>query len=310
MPLHRTNNITSTFPYKIGFDVSGTVVAVGSAASANFKQGQHVYSRVPASHRGTLAEYVLSPSYFVAQKPANISHAASASIPLAATTAFQALKKADEALAGGLAGKTVLIPAGLSGTGSFGVQIAKNYFKAGKVITTLSPAKMSIFDERIGNNVADQIIDYTKGNASVLEEIGKGSVDFMFDTQGQSIALVSAIKPKTGLILTISMIPNGTEMAEISPGLAWYMKPIMNVVDFGIKRYLTSWWSIKYDYHTLNPSGKDLDILRGMVENGDLKPVVGDVVGLEDLSGVRKGCKQILDGKGGVGKFVVSVVKD
>lgn len=275
-----------------------------------FKIGDAVFSRVPNTHRGTLAEYVVVPSYYIAHKPSTIPHSAAASIPLAAQTAFQALKKADETLEGGLAGKTVLIPAGLSGTGSFGVQIAKNYFKAGKVITTLSPGKMSIFDERIGNKVADQIIDYTRGNASVIQQIGKGTVDFLFDTQGQSIALVSTLKPKTGVIQTISMLPNGSEMALIAPGLVWWMKYVLDVADFGIRRYLMNWWSVRYSYHNLAPNGKDLEILGQMVDKGDLKPVVGDVVALEDVSGVRNGCKQVLDGKGGVGKFVVSVIKD
>lgn len=284
--------------------MSGTVVAVGSG-DKNFKVGDEVYSRVPNSHRGTLAEYVAIPTYYVAHKPTNIDHVTAASIPLAAQTAFQALRQADETLAGGLAGKTVFIPAGLSGTGSFGVQIAKNYFKAGKVITTLSPGKMHIFDERVGSNVADQVIDYTKGNAHVMEQVGTGTVDFLFDTMGQSIAMVSTLKPKTGLILTISMVPNGSQMYKVSPGMVWYMKYILDVADFGIKRYLTNWWSVKYSYFNLTANGKDLETLKGMVENGQLKPVVGDVVGLEDLSGVRKGCKQILDGKGGVGKFVV-----
>jgi hypothetical protein len=38
-----------------------------------------------------------------------------------------------------------------------------------------------------------------------------------------------------------------------------------------------------------------------------LKPIVGSVVKLSDIEGVRKGCQQLLDGKGGVGKFVVEI---
>ena len=250
------------------------------------------------------------PAYYVARKPTNITHTAAASIPLAGQTAFQALRQADESIPGGLAGKTVLIPAGLSGTGSFGVQIAKNYFKAGNVITTLSPAKIATFDEVIGKGVADLVIDYTKGNQSVIQQIGKGKVDFLFDTMGQSIALVSTVNPKTGLILTISMLPTGSQMQEISPNLSWYMKYFLDVGAFAIKSYLTTWWGMRYSYKNLYPNGKDLEIIKGMVERGEVNPVVGEVVQLEDIEGLRKGCKQILDGKGGVGKFVVQVIKD
>lgn len=229
---------------------------------------------------------------------------------MAAVTAFQVLREADSRLPGGLAGKTVLIPAGLGGTGSFGVQIAKNYFKVGKVITTLSTRKIATFHEILGEGVVDQVIDYTKGNASVIEQIGKGTVDFLFDTAGQSIALVATLKPKTGLILSISFVPSGSEMAKLCPGVVWYLKYILDAAEFGVKRYLGNWWGVSYSYYLLEPNGKDLETLKDLVESGGLKPIIGNVVGLEDLDGVRKGCTQILEGKGGVGKFVVEVIKD
>ncbi|SRR6266536_4661009 len=108
------------FPYKIGYDLAGTVVAVGSSVS-HFQPGDEVYSRAPGAYRGSVAEYALSTQPTTALKPPALSFAEAASIPLAAQTALQALDKADKALDGGLKEKTVFVPAGLSGTGSFAV---------------------------------------------------------------------------------------------------------------------------------------------------------------------------------------------
>lgn len=91
-----------------------------------------------------------------------------ASIPLAAMTALQALRKYD----GDLTGKTVLIPAGrmalppncnafsndiqVSGTGLFACQLAKNVFHAGKVITTVSTSKIPKVKELLGEGTVDE----------------------------------------------------------------------------------------------------------------------------------------------------------
>lgn len=57
---------------------------------------------------GSCSEYVKCPEQDVALKPPSLSFEDAASIPLAAMTALQALRKYD----GDLAGKTVLVPAG------------------------------------------------------------------------------------------------------------------------------------------------------------------------------------------------------
>jgi NADPH:quinone reductase-like Zn-dependent oxidoreductase len=56
------------FPYKIGYDLAGVVVAVGSAVK-NFKPGDSVYSRTKEIYRGSVAEYALSTEGTTAMKP-------------------------------------------------------------------------------------------------------------------------------------------------------------------------------------------------------------------------------------------------
>lgn len=227
-------------------------------------------------------------------------------MPLAAQTSYQSLLLANSKLTGGLKGKTVFIPGGLSGTGSFAVQIAKNHFHAGKVVTTLSPKKISILDEVIGEGVIDQVVDYTKGTKSIVQAVGKQSIDFMFDPVGQTLPLVEVMKPN-GLVLSISTVPSGKQMQGSSPNMKWFMVYALNAIDWVLRTYMKRWWGMDYAWVGLKPNGEDLKALAGMVDRKELKPVVGEVVKLQDLEGVRRVCDMVFSGKGGLGKFVIEV---
>jgi NADPH:quinone reductase-like Zn-dependent oxidoreductase len=290
------------WPSKIGYDLAGEVVAVGSSVST-FKTGDEVYSRVSTENRGTLAEYCLSTVSTTALKPTSLTFAEAAATPLAAQTALQALDIGEERVEGGLRGKIVYVPAGLSGTGSFAVQLAKNVFGAKTVVTSLSPSKIRMVEELMGERGPDVIVNYQK--EKTVDVTGKGRVDFMFDTVGETIKGLDVVK-KGGCIVSISTAPHGTSFKKKNPGLPTYLEYILNVVDWVFRTY-TGWWGVNYQYLVMQGNAKDLERLRGWVGEGKVKPVVGNVVKLSDIEGVRKGCQQILDGKGGVGKFVVEI---
>ncbi|KAN0122284.1 GroES-like protein [Hyaloscypha variabilis] len=292
----------ANFPSKLGYDLAGEVVDVGTDVST-FKKGDEVYSRVGTEHKGTLAEYCLSSVSTTALKPASLSFAEAAAIPLAAQTALQALDVGEEQVKGGLKGKVVYVPAGLSGTGSFGVQLAKNVFGAKSVVTSLSPGKIKLIGELMGEGTPDVIVDYTK--QKTVDVTGKGSVDFMFDTVGETVKSLGVIR-KGGAIVSVSMGPNGTDFKKKNPTLPTYIAYILNVVDWLLRTY-TGWYGVSYKALVLVGNAKDLERLSGWVQEGKVKPIVGSVVKLSDLEGVRKGCQQCLEGKGGVGKFVVEI---
>jgi hypothetical protein len=66
------------------------------------------YFLLTSNFLGSWSEYAVCPERYIALKPASLSFENAASIPLAASTAFQALRKYD----GDLSGKTVFVPAG------------------------------------------------------------------------------------------------------------------------------------------------------------------------------------------------------
>lgn len=109
------------FPVVPGWDVAGVVTAVGMD-TPEYAVGDDViaYARKDVIGAGSFAERIAVPVSAVARKPASLSWAQAAGLPLAGGTALRTL----DAL-GVQPGQTVLIHAAAGGVGSLGVQIAR-----------------------------------------------------------------------------------------------------------------------------------------------------------------------------------------
>ncbi|KAM3512392.1 hypothetical protein MY11210_003958 [Beauveria gryllotalpidicola] len=298
--------VHDTFPYKMGYDAAGVVEEVGSGVTT-FKAGDEVYVRLPETSRGAWAEFVVCPESFIARKPKNLSFSEAASLPLAAMTALQALRE----YKGSLEGKTVFIPAGLSGTGAYGLQIAKNIFKAGKVITTVSTSKVPKVPELLGAHVVDQVIDYTKEDP--IKTIPAASVDFIFDTTGQATEFMPLLVKGSGLVVSVSTVPSGATLQNSSfmdtpdrPRLPIAVRVFLDATD-QLRKLKARFYGVEYKYIFVEPSGKHLALLGDAAEQGKLRPVVGLRVDLGDIDKVREACWQTYNGKGGLGKTVFEV---
>lgn len=156
-------------PWTVGYDVSGVVTDVGSDAEG-FSVGDAVFARADGMQAGTMAEYAAVKTHDLAVKPANISHAEAAGVPLAGLTAWQALFDK-----GGLeSGQRVLIHAGSGGVGTLAIQFAKH---AGAWVATTASAENAALVEEMG---ADQFVDYSNERFEDVVE----SVDLVFDMLG------------------------------------------------------------------------------------------------------------------------------
>ena len=319
------------FPYKIGHDLSGTVIQVGASVT-EIAVGDDVYTSLPLADGGScpapcsgysfwqwlsnpvrscikliigsVSEYALTSWKNIARKPVSLSHIEVASLPVVALTALQAFQSAVDTIPGGLSGKTVMVPAGLSGTGSIGLQLAKHVYGAAKVITTVSTSKVPQIDQLLGKGTVDQIIDYTKQD--VLKEVESRSVDFLFDTVGTGMASLALVKPKTGIVISISNIPPGNSIARIMPKTPWLLRRIFDAVDFFNRKRATR-WSVKWECRLMELNVGDLDRVSQLVEEGKIRAIVGRTAKLSELQEIRDACTAIKAGKGGVGKFVVDV---
>ncbi|KAF7594219.1 DNA-directed DNA polymerase [Aspergillus hancockii] len=290
--------LADSFPYQIGYDCAGTVTKIGSKVT-RCKVGDAVYIKLPESCRGSWSEYVTCPEGHVALKPPSLSFADASSIPLAALTGLQALRK----YKGDFSDKTVFVPAGLSGTGSYACQLAKNVFKAGKVITTVSTSKVASVGELLGDSTVDEIIDYKKSDPKAV--IPAHSVDFLFDTVGCSMEYLPLLRPG-GCIISISTLPPGNSLQcsdlmhlPHKPVIPVYVRVALNLQDYFTTRRARC-KNVHYEYIFTEQSGQDLDMLKRWVEEGKLKPVVGKIVKFSDIEAVRQASQVVFDGHGGI----------
>jgi NADPH:quinone reductase-like Zn-dependent oxidoreductase len=227
-------------------------------------------------------------------------------MPLVLYTASSALQQAANLLQGGLKGKTVLIPGGLSGTGSVGVQLAKHVYGASKVITTTSTNKIPLMSQYVVDGSVDQIIDYKKQD--IHKEIPSQSVDFAFDNMGAMTSLIPLVKP-SGVFLSVATIPTPKLAKKEFGNLPWWLVLVMDIVNVYYNWKLRG-KNINYTFIFGAVRNGDLERVGTWVEEGKLKPVVGKVVDLNDLNAIRDGCEQINKGIGGVGKMVVQIVPE
>ncbi|KOU81674.1 NADPH:quinone reductase [Streptomyces sp. XY593] len=172
----------------VGWDVSGTVEAVGPGVTL-YAPGDEVYG-MPHFPRqaGGYAEYVVAPARHFARKPASLDHVQAAALPLAALTAWQALVDT----AGVTAGQRVLVHAAAGGVGHLAVQIAKA--RGAYVIGTASAAKHDVLRE-LG---ADELIDYR--SVDFAEAVA--DVDVVLDALGGDTAerSLKVLKPGGHLV--------------------------------------------------------------------------------------------------------------
>jgi len=145
-------------PHVPGYDVSGTIDAVGAGVTG-FRAGDRVVGFIPMAGNGSAAEYVAAPADALALAPTGIDLADAAALPSVALTAWQALF--DQ---GGLtSGQRLLITGAGGAVGGYAIQLAK---RAGAyVIATASPRSK----DSVTAAGADEVIDHT--SASVLASV-------------------------------------------------------------------------------------------------------------------------------------------
>jgi NADPH:quinone reductase-like Zn-dependent oxidoreductase len=148
-------------------------------------------------------------------------------------------------------------------------------------------------------------VDYTKGN--VNEVIGKGNVDFMFDTMKGATAALPVMKKRTGVIVSVSTSRSGTVLRKNhAPDIPSYLVALLNFIDWFYTTYI-GWHDVNYSSLYMSGNAKNLEDFSRWVGEGKIKTVVGSTAKLSDIEGVRRGCQQVYDGKGTVGKFVIEI---
>ena len=271
----------ASFPHVICYDVAGVVEEAD--LEGKFSVGQPVFARLVGNendgkktpwYRGAMAEYCVADTANVVMKPDNLTFEEAASIPLVGMTAFQALKSS-----GLKEGDRIFISGGAGGVGTIAIQLAKNVFKAGLIVTTASKGEKENLCKSLGADVvidASGVSDYKNTRFDeVYGGINDEKFDVCFDTTAESHEMSKIIK-EGGKIVTIAGMPTLEEIRRIG-GTAWILKLFLKGKEKRKEFRSAKFVGANWDYLFLSPSHEDLSILAGHLENGDIKPVLDGI---------------------------------
>jgi NADPH:quinone reductase len=148
----------------LGGEVAGIVDAVGDAVH-HVTVGDAVYAYLPRT-RGGYAEFVCTSAAFVARKPARLSFAHAAAVPVAGLTAYQCVVHKAQIQPG----DAIFIAGGSGGVGTFAVQLARFYGATPIVTTTGSPRSTAYLTEVLGLPPAHLLFYPGQSHAELVEQ--------------------------------------------------------------------------------------------------------------------------------------------
>lgn len=239
-----------------GSDFAGVVEAVG-AGVARFRPGDEVFGDLREDD-GAFAEYLCAPEKLTELKPSGITFEQAAAAPLAGCTALSGVRDVAELRPG----QRILINGASGGVGTFAIQIAKSL---GAKVTAVCSTRNVDLVRSLG---ADSVVDYTR------EDFTKaGRHEVVFDLVGnRSLSdLRRAVVPggivilsgggvsgngKTTLAGPISLIARGAAVARFSGDR---IRPLKVA------------------------PGKHLAALRGLIEAGQVTPVIDRTYPLKEV---------------------------
>jgi NADPH:quinone reductase-like Zn-dependent oxidoreductase len=233
-----------------GLDLAGAVVAVGSAVT-RFSPGDEVFG----TGHGSFAEYTVAPEDQLALKPANLSFAQAAVVPVSGLTALQALTDVGRVQTG----QRVLIIGASGGVGSYAVQLAKAL--GAEVTGVSSPAKLDL----VRSLGADHVIDYTRED---FADSGH-RYDLILDIGGNpTLSRLRRALTHTGTAVIV-----GGEQGGRLTGLGRQLRAV--ALSPFIRQRLT--------FFVSKERGSDLERLTEFIEAGQLTPSIDQIFSLDQV---------------------------
>jgi NADPH:quinone reductase-like Zn-dependent oxidoreductase len=237
---------------RLGSDFAGIIEAVGSRVT-RFKPGDEVFGGAG----GALAEYLVAKADSdIALKPAGLTFEEAAAIPMAGTTALQALRDHGHIAAR----QKVLINGASGGVGTYAVQIAKSF---GAEVTAVCSTRNVELVRSLG---ADHVIDYTRENFTE----GAERYDLIFDTVGNHglRALRGALTPKGTLV----SVGGSKKEPWIGPLVGMAKRKIVDAfVDQNLVGFIA------------DENVADLELLGNLARDGKMRTVIDKRYALEDI---------------------------
>ena len=235
-----------------GLDVAGRVEQVGADVT-RFQPGDEVFG----VGDGSLAEFVVAKPDQLELKPARLSFEQASAVPTSAVTALHAV--ASLRTAG--AGERVLVLGASGAVGGYAVQLARAF---GAHVTGVASGAKLDYVRSLGAEVA---VDYTRGDITRSGE----RYDLVVDTGGnRSISALRKLLAPRGTLVIVGGEGGGT----VTGGFGRMLRAA--AVSLVVPQKLSGLVSV------VRPD--DLATLAGLLESGDLTPVIDRVYPLADAA--------------------------
>jgi NADPH:quinone reductase len=166
--------------FGLGWDVAGTVDAVGPGTQARAKDAVIGVADLLAQPLKTHAEYVVLDADAVVRAPEGVDLTRASTFGLNGLTALQAVKE--------LQGETVLVTGAAGGVGGYAVELAKH---AGQTVIASAAARDEELVRRLG---ADHFVDRNEDLAAAVRRIAPAGVDGVVDAAVVGIAAQEAVR--------------------------------------------------------------------------------------------------------------------
>ena len=273
-------------PYSPGMEVFGVVEAIGFGLEGRDWIGKRV-AAMPLQAHGGWAEYAVCNAISAYEVPDTIPLPGAAALYFPFHLAWlglmdRALLQADE---------TVLIHAAAGGSGSAAIQLAKHF--GARVIATAGGPEKGALCRELGADVvidshADGFVEKVLLERVLLETDGRGA-DVVFDNVGEAV-FDASIKATAydGRYLMMGFASNKAVADE--PWIVPRQILMANIrlcgvtlayADDGLRSMVKA--AMGWNLASGRQGAAIMHEIVGLVEQGAVRPVVGEVVGFEDL---------------------------
>lgn len=220
-----------------GMDVAGVVESVGARVTA-FRPGDEVYG----AGTGTYAQFALASPGKLARKPANLSFAEAAAVPVSGVTALRAVGQVT-------VGEKVMVIGAGGGVGSFATQLAA---AGGAHVTAVCSTAKADLVRSLG---ARTVIDYTR-------EPLTGTHDLIIDIAGnRPLALLRGLLTERGRLVIVGGEGGGRWFGGLG------RLPAARLINPFTRQRLDTMIALTRT--------ADLDTLRDLIESEAVRPAVG-----------------------------------
>ena len=260
--------LPSRLPRILGLDVAGEILAVGPEVT-RFAPGDAVYGLCA----GSFAERATARESALAKKPASLSFAEAAALPLAGLTALQGLRDRGELAAG----ETVLVNGAAGDVGHLAVQIAAVLQAR---LTAVAEGRDLDFVRGLG---AREVIDPEEEDFAGRD----GAWDVILDAAGDHTFsdCEASLTGDGGIYVTTRVDP----------------RTLLNVLFSSVGSWLGQ--KRRARWITARPNGDDLTLLARLADQGRLRPAIQDTFPLERVAQALE-----VGAEGGVrGKLVLRI---